>query len=111
MYGEIKQEACDANKMLPQHGLVKFTWGNVSQRDAKKSIFAIKPSGVEYADLVSSKIVVLHTMGNVLVGDMKPSSDIHTHTALYEAFSEIGGIVHTHSSYLTAFAQAISTQT
>jgi L-ribulose-5-phosphate 4-epimerase len=103
---KLKQEVFEANLLLPRHGLVIFTWGNVSGIDRQKGLIAIKPSGVEYADLKVENMVLLDLDGNDLEGKLKPSSDTPTHLALYKAFPDIGGVVHTHSRWATIFAQA-----
>ena len=91
---------------LVKHGLVIFTWGNVRGIDRKSGLVVIKPSGVSYDDMKASDMVVVDLNGKVVEGDLKPSSDTPTHLELYKAFPEVGGIVHTHSSYATAWAQA-----
>lgn len=102
----IKKIVYEANMELPKHNLIKFTWGNVSQIDREKGLFVIKPSGVDYDKLKPSDMVVVDLEGNVVEGRYKPSSDTPTHVELYKAFKDIGGIVHTHSTYATCFAQA-----
>ena len=106
MLEELKGSVLEANLMLPKHGLVTFTWGNVSGVDRERGVMAIKPSGVEYADMAAKDIVLVSLDGEVVEGDLKPSSDTPTHLELYEAFPEIGGLVHTHSRWGTVFAQA-----
>lgn len=91
---------------LPRYGLVTFTWGNVSAIDRESGLFVIKPSGVDYDKLTPEMMVVMDLNGNKVEGDLNPSSDTATHLELYKAFPEIGGIVHTHSSYATSWAQA-----
>lgn len=103
---ELKQRVLEANLLLPKYGLVTFTWGNVSQYDRETGLVAIKPSGVEYDTMTADDIVVLDLQGNIVDGRLKPSSDAPTHLELYRNFDGIGGIVHTHSRYATAFAQA-----
>lgn len=103
---KLKEVVLKANLDLVKHGLVIFTWGNVSAIDREKGIVVIKPSGVSYDDMKAKHMVVLDLDGNVLEGDLKPSSDTATHLELYKAFPEIGGVVHTHSTYATAWAQA-----
>lgn len=103
---ELKQQVFRANLDLVKHGLVTFTWGNVSGIDREQGLWAIKPSGVPYETMTAEDMVVLDLEGRVVEGDYKPSSDTPTHLALYQAFEEIGGIVHTHSSTATAWAQA-----
>lgn len=106
MLEELKKQVCEANRMLPGYGLVTFTWGNVSGIDTERGLFVIKPSGVEYEKLTPDDMVVMDLEGNKVEGKYKPSSDTPTHLELYKAFPEIGGIVHTHSSYATSWAQA-----
>lgn len=106
MYSELKEKVYRANMLLPHHGLVKFTWGNVSQADRAKGVMAIKPSGVAYEDLTADDMVVIDLKsGQTLEGGLKPSSDTATHLELYRHFENIGGIVHTHSRWATIFAQ------
>ena len=106
MLEELKKQVYEANMKLPKHGLVTFTWGNVSGIDRKSGLFVIKPSGVDYDELVPEDMVVMDLDGNRVEGNYKPSSDTATHLELYKAFPAIGGIVHTHSSYATSWAQA-----
>ena len=106
MLEELKKQVYEANMKLPKHGLVTFTWGNVSGIDRKSGLFVIKPSGVDYDELVPENMVVMDLDGNRVEGNYKPSSDTATHLELYKAFPAIGGIVHTHSSYATSWAQA-----
>lgn len=106
MLEELKQRVYEANMLLPKHGLVTFTWGNVSEIDEEAGIFAIKPSGVEYDKLTPEDMVLMDLNGNKVEGRYNPSSDTPTHLELYKAYPEIGGIVHTHSSYATSWAQA-----
>ena len=106
MLEELKKAVCEANKELPKYGLVTFTWGNVSAIDREKGLFVIKPSGVEYDALTPEDMVVVDLDGKKVEGRYNPSSDTATHAELYKAFLEIGGIVHTHSSYATSWAQA-----
>ena len=106
MLKHIKQIVCQANLDLVRHGLVLFTWGNVSGVDREKGLVVIKPSGVSYDGMTADDMVVVDFDGNVVDGSLKPSSDTPTHIELYKAFPEIGGIVHTHSTCATAFAQA-----
>jgi L-ribulose-5-phosphate 4-epimerase len=103
---DLKKVVFDANIELVKHGLVIFTWGNVSAIDREKGIVVIKPSGVSYDEMKAEQMVVIDMDGNVLEGTLKPSSDTATHLELYKAFPEIGGVVHTHSTYATAWAQA-----
>lgn len=106
MLEELKQKVFEANMLLPQYGLVTFTWGNVSAIDRESGLFIIKPSGVDYETMSADDMVVMDLDGNKVEGHYKPSSDTPTHLELYKAFPEIGGIVHTHSSYATSWAQA-----
>lgn len=107
MLEELKQKVFEANLLLPKHGLVTFTWGNVSAIDRRMGIVAIKPSGVSY-EKMSAKDIVLVSLatGNVIEGKLNPSSDTPTHLELYRAFDKIGAVVHTHSRWATSFAQA-----
>ena len=106
MLEQLKQQVYEANMMLPAHHLVTFTWGNVSGIDREKGLIVIKPSGVEYEALKAEDMVVVDLDGNVVEGSLRPSSDTPTHLALYRAFEGIGGVVHTHSTYATTWAQA-----
>ncbi|MCL2188577.1 MAG: L-ribulose-5-phosphate 4-epimerase [Defluviitaleaceae bacterium] len=106
MLKNLRKSVSEANKSLPKHGLVQFTWGNVSGIDRKKGLVVIKPSGVQYKDLTPDNMVVVDLTGKVVEGTFNPSSDTATHLRLYEAFPEIGGVVHTHSVWATIFAQA-----
>lgn len=106
MLEDLKRQVYEANMLLPKYGLVTFTWGNVSAIDRKTGLFVIKPSGVEYEVMTPEDMVVMDLSGNRIEGKYKPSSDTPTHLQLYKAFPEIGGIVHTHSSYATSWAQA-----
>lgn len=106
MLEELKKIVCEANLELPKHGLVTFTWGNVSAIDRESGLFVIKPSGVEYDKLMPDDMVVVDLDCKKVEGRYNPSSDTATHAELYRAFPEIGGIVHTHSSYATSWAQA-----
>lgn len=103
---EMRQRVCDANKSLPTHGLVKFTWGNVSEVDRELGLIVIKPSGVDYDQLTPDNMVVTDLEGTVIEGELNPSSDLPTHVELYKAWPEIGGIVHTHSTEAVGWAQA-----
>lgn len=105
MLEELKKEVCEANLELVKHGLVIFTWGNVSAIDRAKGLVVIKPSGVSYDDMKPDDMVVLDLEGNIVQGQLKPSSDTATHLVLYKSFPNIGGVVHTHSTYATAWAQ------
>ena len=107
MLEELKQIVCQANLALPKHGLVTFTWGNVSGVDREKGLMVIKPSGVEYDNMTPEDMVVVSlATGEKVEGKWKPSSDTPTHVALYNAFPHLGGIVHTHSRWATSWAQA-----
>ncbi|GGH05981.1 L-ribulose-5-phosphate 4-epimerase [Pedobacter zeae] len=105
-YQDIKVQAYQANMQLPKLGLVLFTFGNVSAVDRAKGVFAIKPSGVPYEDLSPDDMVIVDFDSNVVEGRLRPSSDTKTHAVLYKHWEDIGGIVHTHSTYGTAWAQA-----
>ena len=106
MLEQLKEEVYKANIDLVKHGLVIFTWGNASGINREKGLFVIKPSGVDYDVMKPSDMVVCDMEGNVIEGSLKPSSDMPTHLYLYQNFKEIGGVVHTHSTYATAWAQA-----
>ena len=106
MLTELKREAYEANIALPRHGLINLTFGNASAIDRAKGVFAIKPSGVDYAVLKPSDMVLVDLEGKKVEGKLNPSSDTPTHRRLFLAFKSVGGIVHTHSSHATAFAQA-----
>ena len=107
MLEKLKEQVWKANMELPKHGLVTFTWGNVSGIDREKGLVVIKPSGVEYAGMTAEDMVVVSLAdGAVVEGRWKPSSDTPTHLALYRAFPHIGGVVHTHSRWATSWAQA-----
>ncbi len=103
---ELREQVCAANRALEPSGLVRLTWGNVSGIDRASGLWAIKPSGVDYAALQPADIVVLDLDGTVVEGKLRPSSDTKTHLVLYREFPEIGGITHTHSLHATMFAQA-----
>ena len=103
---ELKREAYEANVALPKHGLINLTFGNASAVDRARGIFAIKPSGVDYAALRPEDMVLVDLEGKLVEGRLRPSSDTPTHRRLFLAFTGIGGVVHTHSSSATAFAQA-----
>lgn len=107
IYQDIKEEALAANLKLPKLGLVLFTFGNVSAVDREKGVFAIKPSGVPYEDLTAEKMVIVDFDGKTVEGSLRPSSDTQTHAVLYKHWENIGGIVHTHSTYGTAWAQSL----
>ena len=106
MFTELKREAYEANVALPRHGLVNLTFGNASAIDRAQGVFAIKPSGVDYAALKPDDMVIVDLEGRKVEGSLNPSSDTQTHRRLFLAFPTIGGVVQTHSSYATAFAQA-----
>ncbi len=106
MLEELKQKVYEANMLLPKHGLVTFTWGNVSAIDKETGLIVIKPSGVPYETMKAEDMVVLNPDGTKAEGDLKPSSDAPTHVYLYSKFPDIGGVVHTHSSYATSWAQS-----
>jgi L-ribulose-5-phosphate 4-epimerase len=105
-YQELKERAWAANMEIPARGLAIYTFGNVSALDRQKGVFAIKPSGVEYTKLTAADLVVVDLEGKVVEGTLRPSSDTRTHAVLYRAFAGIEGIVHTHSTYATGWAQA-----
>ena len=105
-YQDIKEQAYEANMQLPKLNLVLFTFGNVSAADQAKGVFAIKPSGVAYEQLTADKMVVVDFDSNIVEGSLRPSSDTKTHAVLYKNWKEIAGIVHTHSTYATSWAQA-----
>jgi L-ribulose-5-phosphate 4-epimerase len=107
MLDQLKEQVFKANLLLPKHGLVTFTWGNVSGIDREQGMIVIKPSGVSYDDMKAEDMVVLDLeTGKVVEARLKPSSDTPTHRELYKAFPKVGGIVHTHSRWATSFAQA-----
>jgi L-ribulose-5-phosphate 4-epimerase len=107
MLEQLKEQIFQANLLLPKHGLITFTWGNVSGIDREQGYMVIKPSGVAYEVMKAEDMVVLELgTGRVVEGDLKPSSDTPTHLELYKTFPNIGGIVHTHSRWATTFAQA-----
>lgn len=106
MLEELKEKVYEANIALPANNLVTLTWGNASQIDRDKGLFVIKPSGVDYDKLQPEDMVVVDLNGKVIEGQMNPSSDTPTHAFLYRYWSELGGIVHTHSKWAVAFAQA-----
>ncbi|MCD7919410.1 MAG: L-ribulose-5-phosphate 4-epimerase [Clostridiales bacterium] len=106
MLEELKRRVCEANLELTRRGLVTYTWGNASGIDRERGLLVIKPSGVAYDALKPEDLVVLDLDGNRVEGDLNPSSDTRTHLELYRAFPEVGGIVHTHSTYAVAWAQA-----
>jgi L-ribulose-5-phosphate 4-epimerase len=106
MLEQLKERVLEANLALPKHGLVTFTWGNVSGIDREWGFVVIKPSGVPYDMMKVEHLVVVDLEGNRVEGDLKPSSDTPTHLVLYNAFPDLGGVVHTHSSWCTIWAQA-----
>ena len=106
MLNELKEQVLKANLLLVEYKLVTFTWGNVSGIDREKGLVVIKPSGVPYDQLKAEHMVVVDLEGNIREGSLKPSSDTPTHLVLYKHFKDIGGVVHTHSSWATGFAQA-----
>jgi len=106
MLEELKKKVCEANLLLPEYGLITFTWGNVSGIDRASGLVVIKPSGVPYDGMEAEDMVVVDLDGKVVEGKWKPSSDTPTHVELYKAFPNAGGIVHTHSRWATSFAQA-----
>ena len=107
MLEELRAQVCAANLELPRRNLVTFTWGNVSGIDRAQGLVVIKPSGVAYEDLTPDRLVVVElATGRTVEGTLRPSSDTKTHLELYRAFPELGGIVHTHSPYAVAWAQA-----
>lgn len=106
MLKELKRKVYEANMEVQKQNLIKYTWGNVSGIDRSKGLFVIKPSGVAYKDLTPDMMVVCDLDGNVVEGNLNPSSDTQTHAVLYKHFDEIGGIVHTHSPWATVWAQA-----
>lgn len=105
----LRHQVWQANMDLQRHNLVTFTWGNVSGIDRESGLVVIKPSGVEYSELSAENMVVVDLQGEIIEGNLKPSSDTATHLELYRQFPSIGGIVHTHSSYATSWAQAGAT--
>lgn len=106
MLEQLKEEVFQANLDLPKQGLVKYTWGNASAFDRESGLFVIKPSGVDYETMKASDMVVVDLDGNVVEGELNPSSDTATHAVLYKRYPELGGIVHTHSTWATIWAQA-----
>jgi len=106
MLENLKEQVYKANMLLPEYKLVTFTWGNVSAIDRQKGFVVIKPSGVEYEAMTEKDMVVVDLQGNVIEGNLKPSSDTPTHLEFYRSFPDIGGIVHTHSRWATIWAQA-----
>ncbi len=106
-YKELKEIAWQCNRELPKHGLVTYSFGNASAMNRDKKVVAIKPSGVSYDKLQPEDMVVVDLENNIVEGSLKPSSDTRTHIVLYKNFPEIGGVVHAHSTYATAWAQAV----
>lgn len=106
MLEALKEAVLQANLELPKKNLVTYTWGNVSGIDREKGLVVIKPSGVSYEEMKASDMVVVDLQGNVVEGDLRPSSDTPTHIALYNQYPELGGVVHTHSRWATVWAQA-----
>lgn len=106
MLEKLKEQVYKANMALPQHGLVVFTWGNVSGIDREKGLVVIKPSGVPYEELTVEDMVVIDLEGNKVEGELNPSSDTPTHLELYKNFPDIGGVVHTHSRWATIWSQS-----
>ncbi|MFE0621502.1 L-ribulose-5-phosphate 4-epimerase [Priestia aryabhattai] len=106
MLDKLKEEVFQANLDLPKHGLVKYTWGNVSAVDRDSGLFVIKPSGVTYEKMTAQDMVVVDLDGRVVEGELNPSSDTLTHAVLYKHYPQIGGIAHTHSTWATIWAQA-----
>ena len=106
MLEELKKKVYEANILLPKYNLVTFTWGNVSEIDRESGLFVIKPSGVDYDTMTPDDMVVMDLDGNKVEGKLNPSSDTPTHVEIYKAFKDVGGVVHTHSSYATSWAQA-----
>lgn len=106
MLEQLKQEVFEANLQLPKHGMVTFTWGNVSGIDREQGLVVIKPSGVPYDAMKIEDLVVVDLEGRIVEGNLRPSSDTPTHVALYRAFPNVGGVVHTHSPWATSWAQA-----
>ena len=106
MLEELKQQVLEANLELPRYGLVTFTWGNVSAFDPESELVVIKPSGLPYDSMTAEDMVTVDLQGRVVDGKWRPSSDMPTHIELYKAFPSLGGVVHTHSSYATSWAQA-----
>ena len=106
MLEKLKQQVLEANLSLPEHGLVTFTWGNVSGINREAGLVVIKPSGISYGEMTIEDLVVVDLEGNIVEGNLRPSSDTATHLILYKHFSKIGGVVHTHSPWATSWAQA-----
>lgn len=106
MLEALKKQVLDANLLLPKYNMVTFTWGNVSGIDREKGLVVIKPSGVPYDELKVEDLVVVNLDGEIVEGNLRPSSDTATHLGLYKAFPKVGGVVHTHSPWATSWAQA-----
>ena len=106
MLEELRREVLAANRALSTHGLATLTWGNASGIDRGSGVVAIKPSGIAYEELTADDIVLVDVDGRLVEGDRRPSTDTPTHLSLYQAFEEIGGVVHSHSTWATAWAQA-----
>lgn len=106
MLEALREEVCTANRLLDEYGLVRFSWGNASGIDRKNGLIVIKPSGVPYADLTPEALVVVDLNGAVVEGTLNPSVDTPTHVHLYNSFPSVGGVVHTHSTWATVWAQA-----
>ncbi len=106
MLEELKERVLKENLELDKRGLVTYTWGNVSAIDREKGLIVIKPSGVKYEDMKAEHMVVVDLEGNVVEGNYRPSSDTATHIELYKKYTELGGVVHTHSTFATSWAQA-----
>jgi L-ribulose-5-phosphate 4-epimerase len=104
---DLRCDVCEANKELAKRGLARFTFGNASAIDREAGVVVIKPSGVPYATMTPAQMVVVNMTGDIVEGDLRPSSDLATHLELYRAFGQIGGVVHTHSRYATLWAQAL----
>ena len=106
MLEDLRRDVCCANRALAEQGLVKLTFGNVSGFDREQNLVVIKPSGVPYAELVPEQMLVIDLSGEIVEGDLRPSTDTPTHMRLYQRFEKIGGITHVHSRFATMFAQA-----
>ncbi|URZ02283.1 L-ribulose-5-phosphate 4-epimerase [Clostridium felsineum] len=106
MLERLKEKVLKANLELPKRNLVTYTWGNVSEIDRKSKLIVIKPSGVDYDEMTAEDMVVVDLEGNIVEGKLRPSSDTPTHIELYKKYRDIGGIVHTHSSWATSWAQS-----
>ena len=106
MLENLKEKVLKANLQLVENGLVLFTWGNVSERDKESGLIVIKPSGVSYADMTAEDMVVIDINGNIVEGNLRPSSDTPTHLEMYKAYPEILGVTHTHSTFATSWAQS-----